>query len=140
MSKYGFVYVLMNPSFPDVYKIGSTERSPQQRADELSKSTGVPTEFTVVAYIECAGFQFVEREIHARLSDYRVNRGREFFKAPLELIARHMFFHRENISWVDRICRENIGTNVWFLNDPYKSEYIPLDFDECTRIANAGGM
>jgi hypothetical protein len=140
VSKYGFVYVLSNPSFPGVYKVGCTERSPQQRADELSKGTGVPTEFSVIAYIECAKFQWVERDIHVRLAEYRVNRGREFFTAPLELIARLMFFHPENISWVDRMCRENIEANVWLLNDPYKDEEAYLDFDECTRIANAGGM
>lgn len=140
MSKYGFVYVLYNPSFPDVFKVGCTERSPQQRAEELSKGTGVPTEFIVLAYIECARFEWVERDIHVRLADYRVNRGREFFRAPLELIARHMFFHLENISWVDRMCRENIGVNVWMLDDPYQTEEVRLDFDERTRIANAGGM
>jgi hypothetical protein len=140
VSKYGFVYAMGNQSFPSVYKIGCTERSPQQRADELSAATGVPTEYYVIAYIECAAFQAVERQIHERLGEYRVNPGREFFEAPLELIARLMFFHPENISWVDRMCRESIGAHVWMLEDPYMDKATRARNAEWTAIANAGGM
>ena len=116
---YGFVYCLANDSFPDLYKIGCTERSPQQRADDLSRATGVPSEFVVLGYIECANFQQVEREIHRRLENYRPNDRREFFKAPLELISALFFHHPANISWVDRCMRENTGVEAWMLDDPY---------------------
>lgn len=119
MARYGFVYCLMNESFPDLYKIGCTERSPQQRADELSNGTGVPSPYYVLAYIECENHQAVEREIHRHLAAYRPNGSREFFAAPLELIAALMFNHPANISWVDRCMRENIGCGAWALDDPY---------------------
>lgn len=120
MSRYGFVYCLANDSFPGLYKIGCTERSPQQRADDLSRSTGVPSEFIVLGYIECDNFQIVERDIHRRLEAYRPNGRREFFAAPLDLIAAHLFCHPESISFVDRCLREQIGINAWELPDPYQ--------------------
>jgi hypothetical protein len=122
MSKYGFVYCLLSHSLPDLYKIGCTERSPTQRAEELSHGTGVPSEYYVVAYIECAGFQTVERDIHRRLDQYRPNGNREFFRAPLDEIAAHMFHHPASLGWVDRIMYENIGVKPWQLADPYRPE------------------
>ncbi|MDC0850100.1 GIY-YIG nuclease family protein [Pseudomonas aeruginosa] len=44
MSGYGFVYVLTSPAMPGLYKVGATTRSPRQRAEELSRGTGVPHE------------------------------------------------------------------------------------------------
>ncbi|MFK0572042.1 GIY-YIG nuclease family protein [Endozoicomonas sp.] len=44
----GFVYVMINPSIPkilDMVQVGKTERSPDERAQELSAATGVPTAF-----------------------------------------------------------------------------------------------
>ncbi len=119
MSKFGFVYCLENESFPGVYKIGCTTKPPHQRAIELS-TTGVPTQYYVLAYIECRDFAFVENDIHRRLSSYRVNQCREFFKAPLELIAAHMWNHPERIVWSDNCMGENIGyIKYWELDNPY---------------------
>lgn len=121
MNKYGFVYALMNESFPGLYKIGCTERSPQQRADELSGSTGVPSEYYVLAYIECENPQVVETDIHRRLARYRPNGSREFFNAPLEEIAALLFFHPENIGYMDRCLGEQMtGVRAWELDDPYR--------------------
>ncbi len=47
MSGNGYVYVLMNSSMRGLVKIGKTEREPEERAKELSASTGVPTPFMV---------------------------------------------------------------------------------------------
>ena len=40
--KISFVYILSNPSFPGLLKVGFTLRDVQQRVDELSASTSVP--------------------------------------------------------------------------------------------------
>ncbi len=37
----GHIYILMNPTMPGYLKIGMTTRSPEERARELSNSTGV---------------------------------------------------------------------------------------------------
>lgn len=120
MAKYGFVYCLMNSSMPNLYKIGCTEKSPQARADDLSRSTGVPSEFYVVCYIECENYQKVEREIHLILDEHRSNSRREFFNAPLEKIAASFFYHRDGISWVDRLAYENTHVEAYKLENPYE--------------------
>lgn len=83
MSQYGFVYVLYSPAMPGVYKIGSTTRSPNQRAEELSKGTGVPHAYEVAYYAEFRCPSEQERRVHAALSENRVSMDREFFKVRL---------------------------------------------------------
>lgn len=122
MAKYGFVYALLNPAFQDLYKIGCTERSPQQRADEISRATGVPVEYCVAAYIECENPQRVEQDIHRRLEKYRVNSHREFFAAPPEVIASHMFYHPEAFTWADRTLGEQLLCGPHSLPNPYEEE------------------
>lgn len=76
------VYVLTNPSYRDMVKIGQTDRTPYDRARELSTGTGVPTSFTVAYYAETTDDKaacLLERKIHNALSGKRLNRSREFF-------------------------------------------------------------
>lgn len=87
---YGFVYVLCSPLMPGVYKIGSTRRSPHERAREISRGTGVPEEFLVAFYIEIESPESVEFETHLALSASRVSDSREFFKLPLIEIIRNL--------------------------------------------------
>lgn len=77
---WGFVYLLANASMPGIIKIGRTDRSPRQRAEELSRSTGVPTPFEVIAYAEVKNPAEVERIAHDFWSDDRVSNSREFFR------------------------------------------------------------
>jgi predicted RNA-binding Zn-ribbon protein involved in translation (DUF1610 family) len=76
----GFVYVLVNPSIPDLFKVGMTERSPEERAREVSVGTGVPTPFEVLAAVPSGNPAEDERSVHAVLSEARVGDDREFFK------------------------------------------------------------
>lgn len=80
----GHVYILVNASNPGLLKIGKTERTPEDRARELSTGSGVPSPF-MVAYSEdvpdCAK---AERLIHKRLDKFRPNKNREFFQLPLK--------------------------------------------------------
>ena len=75
----GFVYVLVNPSIPDLFKVGMTERSPEERAREVSVGTGVPTPFEVLAAAPSGNPAEDERSVHSVLSDARVGDDREFF-------------------------------------------------------------
>jgi hypothetical protein len=75
----GYVYVLTNRAMPGLVKLGFTTRSPAERAQELSASTGVPAPFKVASAVfvrERVGL--VERACHAQLKSKRV--GKEFFK------------------------------------------------------------
>lgn len=81
---HGFIYILLNPSFSNLLKIGMTERSSEERASELSNHTGVPGKF-VVAYEEFVEDCFLaEKRIHEALHSTRVNQGREFFAIKLK--------------------------------------------------------
>jgi hypothetical protein len=78
----GYVYVLINPSFIDMVKIGKTSKEPITRAKEIYK-TGVPTPFTVAFELFLEDYAEIEKEIHKKLAEYRVNPNREFFRIPL---------------------------------------------------------
>ena len=65
-------------------------KTPKQcftRAKELW-ITGVPTEFIVVWDELVSDCQEVERRLHERSSEYRVNRAREFFRIPVREAVR----------------------------------------------------
>lgn len=119
MNKYGFVYALYNVAHRGLYKIGCTEKAPHARAEELSRGTGVPSEFHVAAYIECQGFQQVEHDIHLALAPFRSNAKREFFAAPPDLIARCMFHHPRMLTWTDNYFFEFVQQDMSRTADPY---------------------
>lgn len=87
----GFVYVLINPSFPEFVKIGKTTKSPEERAKEISSSTGVPTPFFVAYQIYVNNIDNTENYFHQLFADFRVNDGREFFSVPLHKVVDAMF-------------------------------------------------
>jgi T5orf172 domain len=83
----GIVYVVRSPSHDvDVYKIGLTRRSAEQRARELN-STAVPLPFGVLAQWEVGDCAAVESEVHRRLEAHRINPRREFFRASIRDIV-----------------------------------------------------
>ena len=87
----GVVYVMRSGSHGlDVYKIGKTRRPPDVRANELTRATGVPTPFGVLASWEVGDIDVVEREAHRRLRPYRVSRRREFFRVQLSTIVEEI--------------------------------------------------
>lgn len=86
MNDNGYVYVLMNPSMPNLVKIGKTQRTPEERAKELSATTGVPTPFTVVYDNYFENCSHAEQHVHTLLENkgYRVSKNREFFEMPIK--------------------------------------------------------
>ncbi len=80
----GWIYILINPSFKeDALKIGRTSRSPEERAAELSTSSGVPTKFLIAYKQFVSDCEQVEKLVHKRLNQYRINDDREFFQVCL---------------------------------------------------------
>lgn len=80
-TRKGYVYVMMNPSYNDMVKIGKTTKTPEERAKELSSSTGVATPFVVVYKRSFNNCHAAEKIAHDILTErgYRVNDMREFF-------------------------------------------------------------
>lgn len=83
---YGFVYILGNPVFPGIFKVGMTERSPSLRCKELSSSTSAPDSFVLLSYYEFEDARYAEQAIHSEFQEFRVNRGREFFDVCLYVL------------------------------------------------------
>jgi hypothetical protein len=108
----GFVYILVNQYMPDLYKVGCTERSPHERAAELSKPSGVPTPFTVLCYIEVPDFQVVERKLHQHLSNFRVSNQREFFEGGLGHAVGWLWWHRDRLAFCDVGVNQEGGSSL----------------------------
>lgn len=94
----GWLYVLINPSMPDLVKIGKTTRTPEERAAEISKGTGVPTPF-VVAYKsfvnDCSkGEAFIHT--YFEKNGHRINSNREFFDISITDAINAILKYKEN--------------------------------------------
>lgn len=90
-TEYGFVYVLGNVSMPNMYKVGFTLSHPRARMDQLSSATACPTPFIMMACFEAENPRMIESEIHIRLSKYRVNESREFFRVPANVLLSLLY-------------------------------------------------
>lgn len=84
----GFIYVLLNPSIPNMVKIGQTKTTSEKRARAISSATGVPTDFIVLYDALVSDVEKAEEEIHTHFSGYRPNKRREFFNVPPKLAIR----------------------------------------------------
>jgi hypothetical protein len=79
----GVIYVMRTPVYEiDVYKIGLTTRTADERARELY-STGVALPFGVLVSWEVGDCVAIEAEVHQRLAARRVSARREFFRSPI---------------------------------------------------------
>ena len=79
-----WVYVLSNPTLPNLLKIGYTKLNPEVRASQISSATGVPLPYVVEWAFKCFNGEQLEGEVHVALKEYRVNTSREFFQISLE--------------------------------------------------------
>jgi len=83
----GCIYILENDAMPGLYKVGWTERSPEERAKELS-GTGLPSPYRVAFSKSTNLTGEVEKLIHKHLDEYRLRSNREFFKADLKILKK----------------------------------------------------
>jgi hypothetical protein len=84
----GYVYILSHSNMPGLLKIGMTERSIEERVNELSSSTGVPGKFIIEAYFPSTDPYKNEHDLHMMLDNFRVSKSKEFFQCPLEEAVR----------------------------------------------------
>lgn len=90
MEHHGYLYVLANSAMPGLVKVGKTNRTPSERAAELSSVTGLPSPFIVVyeqLFQDCSA---AESFVHTHLAQkgFRVSDNREFFNAPVNEVVR----------------------------------------------------
>jgi hypothetical protein len=83
----GFIYVMRSAAHAkDIFKVGLTRRASDIRSAELSRNTSSPDHFLVVQEWAVSDCVAVERAVHQRLAEYRINPKREFFRAPYNVI------------------------------------------------------
>jgi hypothetical protein len=81
------VYILANPSFRSgLFKIGLTKRDVNTRMRELF-TTGVPTPYVQCMVLVTDNCTSLERYLHDKFSDKRVNSRREWFNLTEEDLA-----------------------------------------------------
>jgi hypothetical protein len=81
------IYVLTNPALKsDLWKIGYTDSDPEDRARQLSSTTGVPVSYLVVESWTVTDGVLAESAAHAALEDYRVTMRREFFQCQYAVL------------------------------------------------------
>lgn len=77
----GWLYVMRNASHGrDIYKIGFTTKPVEERAAQLSNTSGQPDVFIIVETWHVRAPRTIEHEVHEILKDHRVNQRREFFQ------------------------------------------------------------
>ena len=77
----GYIYLMRNNSLKNnIFKIGKTSKTPNERAVELSNATGVPEKFEAINYWKSSNISRDESEIFAYLDNHRYSDNREFFE------------------------------------------------------------
>jgi hypothetical protein len=77
------IYILSNPTYPGLLKIGYTRKEIGIRIKDLSRATGVPTPFKLEYIFKCTNGMELESELHKHLKEFRPNNQREFFDITL---------------------------------------------------------
>lgn len=81
----GFIYIMRSPVHQkNLFKIGFTRRDPEDRADDLSRTSGQPDNLLVIISWRVYEPYRVEQEIHRKLEARRLNSRREFFQDKLQ--------------------------------------------------------
>lgn len=124
----GYIYCFSNPeknyNNKPIYKIGFTLRDPRERCRELFNSS-VTFEFKIEFAKQVENAQKIERKIHIVFDEYRLNKSREYFIAPLDKIKK-LFDIFDGTWWNDddnsddddddekiiNMLNENVNTNV----------------------------
>lgn len=74
----------------DILKIGLTRRTSEIRAAELTRNTSSPDTFLVAHEWQVNDCVLAEKLIHEKLSKYRINPQREFFKVDYKIVFNYM--------------------------------------------------
>ena len=74
------VYILTNEAMPGIVKVGQTHKTPEVRAQELSRETGVASQYVVVYKAFVSNYENVEKTVHGRLKSAGKHYNKEFFR------------------------------------------------------------
>lgn len=95
----GFIYVMRNAQYDkNVFKVGLTTKTTNERASQLSSASGVIDHFHVMEEWQVNDCKLAEKIIHEHLDKYRVTNRREFFKCEYKEIFKVIHEVVENIN------------------------------------------
>lgn len=116
----GFVYAASNYAYPDLVKIGMTERVPEIREIELGSHEGTPGKVKIQYYAFIAGnARSIEELIHKRLS--RHHHSKEWFRIDINTAVNE----------IKRECKDILKYEEFFFESTSSQE---LKHDENTEI------
>ncbi len=88
MKTTGYIYIIQNKEQgDDIFKIGKTSRTVDERINELNKDTSLIVKFTVISVFYVSDIDDAESDCHTQLDEYRIQSNREFFKGKKESIV-----------------------------------------------------
>lgn len=70
----GYIYILESKGQSGILKIGYTDRTPQQRLNEINGGTGVIIPWYIVNSFACKSPEYIETLVHQALNQYHVNK------------------------------------------------------------------
>ena len=122
----GFIYIMSNPAFPNLIKIGKSKKDPTtDRVSELNQ-TGVPEPFKVEYYAFVEDEDYLEQEVHRYFDAERPNKSREFFTVDC---AEAIVIIRQLSEPNSRIKLEEV-----FYIEPEELERLNREYEEQERI------
>ena len=100
----GYVYIFVSDQQEGLCKIGYTERTPEERLEEINRATGVIYPWKLYDAFPCRSPKAVEQLVHKALSEARVVPRKEGFavypKVAQEIISRIINSSREKFLYV----------------------------------------
>ena len=124
---FGYVYVLINTSIPNLLKIGMTRREVDLRVKELSSATGVAAPFICIFKEEFDNCEQAEIDIHRSLSKYRENANREFFRIEPEVAIKEIIRYKNELSILKK---EDINVSNNKIDNEQKVNDKQIEFKE----------
>jgi len=84
---FGAIYIARNLiDGNDVYKVGKTQRTVEERMKELTSETSNLGKYEAIGSVIVNNIDQAEKECHHRLRNFRIQANREFFKIPLSTL------------------------------------------------------
>jgi hypothetical protein len=108
----GYLYCFSNDSLKNLYKIGMTTRTVEERLKEANSSTWCPPNFKVELSVKVNDAEKKEKILHQILEEYRSNSRREFFEVSLEKVKLYFDLIKEEDIKSQNIIQEVKKNNV----------------------------
>lgn len=114
----GYVYVAATEAHPGLLKIGFTRQDPRKRIQQFS--TGSPHPFQILDLFKVADPEGLEKALHRRFAEQRVNEGREFFAVSLSNVKLAVRMFAEEVRYREDLetAQEQLDkATVWRIRD-----------------------